>query len=187
MDQIIKPTVIGMATEGTPFTGFLYAGLMIDAHGHPKTLEFNCRMGDPETQPIMARMKSDLVPIFEAAVEGRLDSVDIEWDQRTALGVVLAAENYPGTPRTGDVIHGLPNETVDSIVFHAGTALKNQQVLTQGGRVLCAVGLGEGIKQAQKTAYNTVEKIHFDGIQYRRDIGWRSVLKDSSDTVSTEK
>lgn len=177
MNQIIKPTVAGMAQDGIPYTGFLYAGLMIDLHGNPKTLEFNCRLGDPETQPIMARVKSDLVPIFEAAIEGQLDQVEIEWDRRTALGVVMAAENYPGEPRRGDVIHGIPPENDDSVTFHAGTVLKQEQVLTQGGRVLCVVGLGESVKLAQKQAYAALDQIQFDGMQYRHDIGWRAIKK----------
>ncbi|MCA3157337.1 MAG: phosphoribosylamine--glycine ligase [Burkholderiales bacterium] len=177
MNQIIKPTVAGMAQDGIPYTGFLYAGLMIDHEGNPKTLEFNCRLGDPETQPIMARVKSDLVPIFEAAIEGQLDQVEIEWDRRTALGVVMAAENYPGEPRKGDVIHGIPPENDDSVTFHAGTVLKQEQVLTQGGRVLCVVGLGESVKLAQKQAYAALDQIQFDGMQYRHDIGWRAIKK----------
>jgi phosphoribosylamine--glycine ligase len=177
MNQIIKLTVAGMAQDGIPYTGFLYAGLMIDHDGNPKTLEFNCRLGDPETQPIMARVKSDLVPIFEAAIEGQLDQVEIEWDRRTALGVVMAAENYPGEPRKGDVIHGIPPENDDSVTFHAGTVLKQEQVLTQGGRVLCVVGLGESVKLAQKQAYAALDQIQFDGMQYRHDIGWRAIKK----------
>lgn len=177
MNQIIKPTVAGMAQDGIPYTGFLYAGLMIDHDGNPKTLEFNCRLGDPETQPIMARVKSDLVPVFEAAIEGQLDQVEIEWDRRTALGVVMAAENYPGEPRKGDVIHGIPPENDDSVTFHAGTVLKQEQVLTQGGRVLCVVGLGESVKLAQKQAYAALDQIQFDGMQYRHDIGWRAIKK----------
>ncbi len=177
MNQIIKPTVAGMAQDGIPYTGFLYAGLMIDHDGNPKTLEFNCRLGDPETQPIMARVKSDLVPIFEAAIEGQLNQVEIEWDRRTALGVVMAAENYPGEPRKGDVIHGIPPENDDSVTFHAGTVLKQEQVLTQGGRVLCVVGLGDSIKVAQKQAYAVVDQIQFTGMQYRHDIGWRAIKK----------
>ncbi len=177
MNQIIKPTVAGMAQDGIPYTGFLYAGLMIDHDGNPKTLEFNCRLGDPETQPIMARVKSDLVPIFEAAIEGQLDQVEIEWDRRTALGVVMAAENYPGEPRKGDVIHGIPPENDDSVTFHAGTVLKQEQVLTQGGRVLCVVGLGDSIKVAQKQAYAALDQIQFTGMQYRHDIGWRAIKK----------
>lgn len=177
MNQIIKPTVAGMAQDGIPYTGFLYAGLMIDHDGNPKTLEFNCRLGDPETQPIMARVKSDLVPIFEAAIERQLDQVEIEWDRRTALGVVIAAENYPGEPRKGDVIHGIPPENDDSVTFHAGTVLKQEQVLTQGGRVLCVVGLGESVKLAQKQAYAALDQIQFDGMQYRHDIGWRAIKK----------
>jgi phosphoribosylamine--glycine ligase len=177
MNQIIKPTVVGMAHDGVPYTGFLYAGLMIGKDGNPKTLEFNCRLGDPETQPIMARVKNDLVPVFEAAIDGRLDQVEIEWDRRTALGVVIAAENYPGEPRKGDVIHGLPGESADAVIFHAGTVLKQDQVLTHGGRVLCVVGLGDSVKVAQKQAYAALGQIQFEGMQYRKDIGWRATKK----------
>ena len=177
MREIIQPTVHGMAKDGIVFTGFLYAGLMIDDHGNPKTLEFNCRMGDPETQPIMARLKTDLVTVMEHAVNGTLDTIELEWDRRTAMGVVMAAAGYPDAPRKGDVISGIPPETVDCITFHAGTTLSGERLLTSGGRVLCVVGLGDTVKLAQKNAYETVEKIHFDGAQYRRDIGWRALNK----------
>jgi phosphoribosylamine---glycine ligase len=175
MREIIVPTVQGMAKDGIPFTGFLYAGLMIDSKGNPKTLEFNCRMGDPETQPILARLKSDLVTVFEHAVSGTLDAVKLDWDRRTALGVVMAAASYPDAPRKGDLITGIPPETAECITFHAGTALKDGKLSTSGGRVLCVVGLGDSVKMAQKTAYATVDQIHFDGAQYRRDIGWRAL------------
>ncbi|MDE2428760.1 MAG: phosphoribosylamine--glycine ligase [Burkholderiales bacterium] len=175
MREIINPTVQGMAKDGIVFTGFLYAGLMIDEHGNPKTLEFNCRMGDPETQPIMARLKTDLVQVMEHAVNGTLDSVELEWDRRTAMGVVMAAAGYPDTPRKGDRITGIPAETAECVTFHAGTALIDKQLSVTGGRVLCVVGLGDTVKLAQKHAYETVEKIHFDGAQYRRDIGWRAM------------
>ncbi len=178
MREIIHPTVQGMAKEGIVFTGFLYAGLMIDSQGNPKTLEFNCRMGDPETQPIMARLKSDLLTVMEHAVDGSLDQVTLEWDRRTALGVVMAAANYPDTPRKGDVISGIPAETDQCVTFHAGTSLNKEdkeQLLTAGGRVLCIVGLGESVKMAQKQAYEAIDHIHFDGVQYRRDIGWRAI------------
>lgn len=175
MREIINPTVQGMAKDGIVFTGFLYAGLMIDDHGNPKTLEFNCRMGDPETQPIMARLKTDLVQVMEHAVNGTLDSVELEWDRRTAMGVVMAAAGYPDTPRKGDRITGIPAETAECVTFHAGTALIDKQLSVTGGRVLCVVGLGDTVKLAQKHAYETVEKIHFDGAQYRRDIGWRAM------------
>ena len=177
MREIIQPTVQGMAKDGIVFTGFLYAGLMIDEHGSPKTLEFNCRMGDPETQPIMARLKTDLVTVMEHAVNGTLDTVELEWDRRTAMGVVMAAAGYPDAPRKGDVISGIPEETADCITFHAGTTIMDKQLLSNGGRVLCVVGLGDTVKLAQKHAYETVEKIRFQGAQYRRDIGWRALNK----------
>ena len=175
MREIINPTIQGMAKDGIPFSGFLYAGLMIDAAGNPKTLEFNCRMGDPETQPIMARLKTDLVSVMEHAVNGTLDAVGLEWDRRTAVGVVLAAAGYPDAPVKGAVIDGIPAETPESVTFHAGTAEVDGHLVTSGGRVLCVVGLGDSVKMAQKQAYETVEKIHFDGVQYRRDIGWRGL------------
>ncbi len=175
MREIIKPTVEGMAADGIPYTGFLYAGLMISPNGDVKTLEFNCRMGDPETQPIMLRLKSDLVKLAEHAVNGTLDKVEAEWDRRTALGVVMASANYPDTPRTGDVITGLPTGTDDMQVFHAGTAMKDNQALTSGGRVLCVTALGETVKYAQAQAYQALKEIKFDGAQYRKDIGYRAV------------
>ncbi|OGQ50910.1 MAG: phosphoribosylamine--glycine ligase [Deltaproteobacteria bacterium RIFCSPLOWO2_02_FULL_53_8] len=179
MREIIIPTVHGMAKDGIPFTGFLYAGLMIDAHGNPKTLEFNCRMGDPETQPIMARLKTDLVTVMEHAVSGTLDTIELEWDRRTALGVVMAAAGYPDAPRKGDTISGIPAETPDCVTFHAGTALMNGKLTTTGGRVLCVVGLGDSVKMAHKQAYAGVEQIHFDGAQFRQDIGWRALKRHS--------
>jgi phosphoribosylamine--glycine ligase len=175
MREIIKPTVEGMAADGIPYTGFLYAGLMISPNGDVKTLEFNCRMGDPETQPIMLRLKSDLVKLAEHAVNGTLDQTEAEWDRRTALGVVMASANYPDTPRTGDVITGLPKGSDDMQVFHAGTAMKNDQVVTSGGRVLCVTALGETVKYAQAQAYQALAEIKFDGAQYRQDIGYRAV------------
>ena len=175
MREIINPTISGMAKDGIQFTGFLYAGLMIDEQGNPKTLEFNCRMGDPETQPIMARLKTDLVAVLEHACNGTLDAVELEWDRRTAVGVVMAAAGYPDAPVKGDVIDGIPPETPESVTFHAGTTVVGGKLLTNGGRVLCVVGLGDSVKMAQKQAYETVEKIHFNGAQYRRDIGWRGV------------
>ena len=184
--EIILPTVQGMAADGMPYTGFLYAGLMIDAQGRPRTLEFNCRMGDPETQPIMARVKSDLVPIFEKAIDGELDTVEIDWDRRTALGVVMAAAGYPEAPRAGDAIRGLPEQgaaldaTEDCFVFHAGTREAGGEVLTAGGRVLCVTALGDSVKMAQARAYAAVEGIAFDGMQYRRDIGYRAVGRASA-------
>ncbi|MGK5013683.1 MULTISPECIES: phosphoribosylamine--glycine ligase [unclassified Janthinobacterium] len=175
MREIIVPTIQGMAKDGITFTGFLYAGLMIDDKGTPKTLEFNCRMGDPETQPIMARLKTDLVTVMEHAVNGTLDAVELEWDRRTAVGVVMAAAGYPDDPVKGTPIGDIPAETADSVTFHAGTRIEGERLVTNGGRVLCVVGLGDSIKMAQKQAYETVEKIHFDGAQYRRDIGWRGL------------
>ena len=177
MREIIQPTVQGMAKDGIPFSGFLYAGLMIDDKGNPKTLEFNCRMGDPETQPIMARLKTDLVGVMEHAVNGTLDTIELEWDRRTALGVVMAAAGYPDAPRKGDIISGIPAENADSVTFHAGTALNNDQLTTTGGRVLCVVGLGDSVKVAQKQAYQVLDQIHFDGMQFRRDIGWRALKR----------
>ena len=177
MREIILPTVQGMAKEGIPYTGFLYAGLMIDAEGNPKTLEFNCRMGDPETQPIMVRLKTDLVKVMEHAVGGTLDQIELQWDRRTALGVVMAAANYPESPRKGDVIKGIPAETDDSVTFHAGSVLENDQLKTAGGRVLCVVGLGGTVRVAHKAAYEALDKIHFDGMQFRRDIGWRAMRR----------
>jgi phosphoribosylamine--glycine ligase len=177
MREIILPTVQGLAKDGIPYTGFLYAGLMIDAEGNPKTLEFNCRMGDPETQPIMVRLKTDLVKVMEHAVEGTLDQIELEWDRRTALGVVMAAANYPESPRKGDVIKGIPAETDDSVTFHAGSVLENDQLKTAGGRVLCVVGLGGTVRVAHKAAYEALDKIHFDGMQFRRDIGWRAMRR----------
>ncbi|NIF77853.1 phosphoribosylamine--glycine ligase [Paraburkholderia sp. Cy-641] len=175
MREIILPTVRGMEKEGIRYTGFLYAGLMIDAQGNPKTLEFNCRMGDPETQPIMARLKGDYSKVVEQAIAGTLDTVELEWDRRTALGVVLAAHNYPDTPRKGDRINGIPAETADSVTFHAGTTLADGKLTTSGGRVLCVVGLADSVRTAQAAAYETINQIAFDGMQYRRDIGYRAV------------
>ena len=175
MREIVQPTVAGMEKEGIRYTGFLYAGLMIDAQGNPKTLEFNCRMGDPETQPIMARLKGDFSKVVEHAIAGTLNSVELEWDRRTALGVVLAAHNYPDTPRNGDRISDIPAETADSVTFHAGTTLVDGKLLTSGGRVLCVVGLADSVRGAQSVAYETVNRISFDGMQYRHDIGYRAV------------
>jgi len=177
MREIIVPTVHGMASDGIPFTGFLYAGLMIDHAGKVKTLEFNCRMGDPETQPIMARLKTDLVDVMEHAVDGTLDKIELEWDRRTALGVVLAAAGYPEAPRKGDVISGLPEESDSHVVFHAGTAQAGGKTVTAGGRVLCVVGLGDSVRMAQKEAYQVIDRIKFDGMQFRSDIGWRALKR----------
>ena len=176
MRDIILPTVAGMKKDGHAYTGFLYAGLMIDKAGNPFTIEFNCRFGDPETQPIMARLKSDFTVLLEAGIDGKLDQVEAEWDRRVALGVVLAAENYPETPRKGDVITGIPAATADSVTFHAGTAFNaDGQLVTSGGRVLCAVGLGDTVQSARETAYAVADAIQFDGRQLRRDIGARAL------------
>jgi phosphoribosylamine--glycine ligase len=175
MREIILPTVRGMEKEGIRYTGFLYAGLMIDAEGNPKTLEFNCRMGDPETQPIMARLKGDFSKVVESAIAGTLDTVELTWDRRTALGVVLAAHNYPDTPRKGDRINGIPAETDTAVTFHAGTALVDGKLVTAGGRVLCVVGLSDSVRGAQSAAYEAINHISFDGMQYRRDIGYRAL------------
>ena len=178
MREIIMPTIKGMEKDGNPFTGFLYAGLMIDAQGKLKTLEFNCRMGDPETQPIMMRLKTDLVEVMMAATSGTLDKVELQWDRRPALGVVMAAHGYPLDPRKNDVIDGLPAEADDAVVFHAGTVLQvNQTVktLTSGGRVLCVTALGETVKAAQQRAYDVAREIRFEGAQMRNDIGHRAI------------
>jgi len=175
MEEIILPTVRGMEKDGIPYTGFLYAGLMIEPSGAVKTLEFNCRMGDPETQPILMRLQSDLAEVLLAATEGRLSDLTLQWDERVALGVVLAAHGYPLTPRKGDAITALPADRADAVVFHAGTAMKDGQVLTSGGRVLCATALGADVATAQQRAYELVAGVRFDGMQYRRDIGYRAL------------
>lgn len=175
MREIILPTIKGMAKDGIPYTGFLYAGLMIDASGAVKTLEFNCRMGDPETQPIMLRLKSDLLDVMLAASDAHLDQIELEWDRRWALGVVLASQGYPSNPRKGDVISGLPADSMEAMVFHAGTAVKDGQAMTSGGRVLCVTVLADSVKQAQQRAYEITQKIHFEGMQFRRDIGYRAL------------
>ena len=179
MREVIQPTMAGMAKDGIPYTGFLYAGLMIgpgaDSARSLRVLEFNCRMGDPETQPIMMRIKNDLTQVFELAVAGRLDQASIDWDRRSALGVVLAAKDYPGKPRTGDVISSLPEDTDECMVFHAGTTLDNGVLKTSGGRVLCVTVLADSVKRAQATVYAAVAQTHFDGRQYRNDIGWRAL------------
>jgi phosphoribosylamine--glycine ligase len=175
MREIVLPTVGGMAEEGLPFTGFLYAGVMIDGAGTPRALEFNCRLGDPETQPILMRLKSDIVDLFEHAIDGKLDQIEAEWDRRAALGVVLAAAGYPEAPRRGDVITGLDNVGEDCKVFHAGTAFAGEDVVTDGGRVLCVTALGETIRQAQRAAYGGVTRVAFAGMQYRGDIGHRAL------------
>ena len=175
MRDVILPTIRGMDKDGIPFTGFLYAGLMIDGDGKPKTLEFNTRMGDPETQPIMMRLKSDLVDVLMAATSGKLDEVELQWDRRVALGVVLAAGGYPLSPKKGDLISGLPKPTDEVVVFHAGTVAAGDQIKTSGGRVLCVTALADSVRQAQTKAYDAARTIHFDGMQYRRDIGHRAV------------
>jgi phosphoribosylamine--glycine ligase len=177
MHEIITPTINGMARDGIPFTGFLYAGLMIDSHGDPRTVEFNCRMGDPETQPIMMRLKSDLFEILMHATDGTLDQVELQWDRRAALGVVMAAAGYPLDSRRGDVIKGLPAEAPDAMVFHAGTALHGSDIVTAGGRVLCVTALGDSARLAQQRAYEVLRGIHFEGAQFRRDIGHRAIRR----------
>lgn len=177
MQEIILPTIAGMAKDGIPYTGFLYAGLMIDANGQPKTLEFNCRMGDPETQPIMMRLKTDLLEVMLAATDGTLDKIELQWDRRAALGVVMAAHGYPLQPRKGDVISGLPAAQPDAVVFHAGTAAQDGQTVTSGGRVLCVTALGDSVKAAQQRAYQAMQGIHFDGMQFRSDIGYRAIKR----------
>lgn len=179
MDEVIYPTVRGMAAEGLPYKGFLYAGLMIDSAGAPKVIEFNCRFGDPETQPILLRMQSDIVELCQAAIDGKLDQCTSNWDERAAVGIVLAAGGYPGSYSKGDAISGLPEtETEGEKVFHAGTALKDGQVITSGGRVLCATALGATVTDAQQRAYTLAEKIHWDGAFYRTDIAYRAVARE---------
>jgi phosphoribosylamine--glycine ligase len=180
MHEVMWPTVRALAAEGTPYVGFLYAGLMIGAGGTPRVLEFNCRFGDPETQPILARLRSDLTVLCEAALEGRLSRAEVDWDPRAAVGVVLAAGGYPEAVRKGDVIHGLDEAgRRPGKVFHAGTSMRGDDVVTNGGRVLCAVGLGESVRAAQKQAYDLVDVIRWDGMQYRRDIGYRAIARES--------
>lgn len=179
MQEIIRPTVDGMAAEGNDYTGFLYAGLMIDASGAPKVIEYNCRFGDPETQPIMLRLQSDLVALCLAALKGDLDKVTADWDERASIGVVLAAGGYPGDYNKGDVISGLPTEEVSGEkVFHAGTTNKDGKVVTNGGRVLCATALGKTVSEAQQRAYELAAKIHWDGVFYRKDIGYRAIARE---------
>ena len=180
MREVIMPTLNGMQKDGIPYTGFLYAGLMITLDGKINTLEFNCRMGDPETQPIMMRLKSDLVDLLEHAIDGTLDKIEAEWDPRVALGVVLAAHGYPDNPRKGDVIRGLPVAGEDYHVFHAGTALQGNDIIASGGRVLCVTALGHNVRSAQKRAYDIAASITFDGMQLRRDIGFRAINASGS-------
>ena len=177
MHEIILPTIQGMARDGHVYTGFLYAGLMIDAHGQPRTVEFNCRLGDPETQPILMRLKTDLVDVLMHATDGTLDQAALQWDRRVALGVVMASAGYPLEPRKGDAINGLPAETADAMVFHAGTSAGGGALVTAGGRVLCVTALGDSVKLAQQRAYDMLRGIHFDGAQYRRDIGHRAIKR----------
>jgi phosphoribosylamine--glycine ligase len=182
MREVITPTIEGMKADGIPFTGFLYAGLMIgdgdDATRPIKVLEFNCRLGDPETQPILMRIRSDLLDVFEHGVAGTLNQAEVDWDPRTALGVVMASANYPLTPRLGDAITGIPASQSDCVVFHAGTTLKEGELQTSGGRVLCITALADNVRATQKRAYDVVKSIHFDGAQYRTDIGWRALEKN---------
>jgi phosphoribosylamine--glycine ligase len=186
MREIIMPTIQGMAAEGNVYTGFLYAGLMIDAAGRPAVVEYNCRLGDPETQPIMMRLKSDLVDLVDAALDGRLDEMEAEWDRRSALGVVIAAAGYPESPRKGDAIDPLPLNTEDCVIFHAGTELHaDGRLATSGGRVLCVTALGDSLRAAQRRAYETVAQVRFDGAQHRTDIGHRGVGRGQTPALRT--
>jgi len=181
MDEVIGPTLRGLAEDGMPYTGILYAGLMIAADGTPNVLEFNCRFGDPETQPLLMRLRSDLTVLCEAALAGHLDTRGAEWDARAALGVVMAAAGYPDSARTGDVIEGLDRAAcLPGKIFHAGTRLVSGKVLTSGGRVLCAVGLGDSVAAAQRAAYALVDTVRWPGVQYRRDIGYRAILREQA-------
>jgi phosphoribosylamine---glycine ligase len=177
MRDVINPVLKGMAAKGTPYTGFLYAGLMIKPNGEIKVLEFNCRMGDPETQPILMRLKTDFTVLLDAAIAQKLDVTQAEWDSRTALGVVCAAHGYPDTVRTGDAITQLPLDTEDCVTFHAGTSMNNTTVVTTGGRVLCVTALGATVLAAQQQAYKAVDQVRFDGMQARRDIGYRAIRR----------
>jgi phosphoribosylamine--glycine ligase len=177
MREIIMPAVQGMAKDGVPYVGFLYAGLMIDKDGTPRTIEFNCRLGDPEAEPIILRLKSDFLDLVQLALEGKLDGANPEWDRRTALGVVLAAHGYPEEPRKGDRIEGLPKPDPDCKVFHSGTRLEGKDPVTHGGRVLCVTALGDSVKMARARAYEAADRIRFDGMQYRKDIGHRALKR----------
>jgi phosphoribosylamine--glycine ligase len=177
MKEVIEPTVKGMAAEGHAYTGFLYAGLMIDSSGTPKVIEFNCRFGDPETQPIMLRLQTSLPLLVERALAGELHATDVQWDPRPALGVVLAAAGYPGDITKGDVIAGLEHVQVDAKIFHAGTCLQDGAVVTNGGRVLCATALGQTVAQAQQAAYHLADRVTWNGMFMRRDIGWRAIKR----------
>jgi phosphoribosylamine--glycine ligase len=191
MREVIEPTVRAMAAEGNPYTGFLYAGLMIMPDGAPKVIEFNCRFGDPETQPIMMRLRSDFVELIEAAIDGRLDQVEAKWDPRVALGVVMAAAGYPGDYPKGEIISGLPSgvpcATDDCHVFHAGTGIKDNHYLTNGGRVLCVTALGHTVSAAQRRAYETVKRIRWDHLHYRTDIGFRAIEREKLHGQSTHQ
>jgi phosphoribosylamine---glycine ligase len=178
MREIVLPAVQGMTQDGHPYVGFLYAGLMIDSAGNPRTLEFNCRLGDPETQPILLRLKSDLLELVEHALAGTLDQAEAQWDRRCALGVVLAAAGYPEEPRKGDRIDGIPAPAEDCRVFHAGTKLESEALVTHGGRVMCVSALGDSLRIARTRAYEVIERIRFDGMQFRRDIGHRGLKKN---------
>jgi phosphoribosylamine--glycine ligase len=180
MQEVIYPTVRGMAAEGNVYTGFLYAGLMIDPQGNVRVLEYNCRFGDPETQPIMLRLQSDLVALCQAAIDGELDTMTTQWDERAALGVVMAAGGYPADYHKGDVIHGLPAPAEDAMVFHAGTRLNGDAAVTNGGRVLCATALGHSVQEAQQKAYQLVKQINWDNVYYRHDIGYRAIAREQS-------
>ena len=178
MAEVIEPTVKGMAADGRPYTGFLYAGLMIDSDGSPRVVEYNCRFGDPETQPILMRLQSDLIPLCEAALDGRLNTVDAQWDNRAAVGVVLAAGGYPEAYRKGDVITGFDGiDSNDCKIFHAGTALQDNQVVTAGGRVLCATSLGSTVSEAQNRAYEMIASVNWENMYYRTDIGYRAIAR----------
>ena len=178
MAEVIEPTVKGMAADGRPYTGFLYAGLMIDSDGSPRVVEYNCRFGDPETQPILMRLQSDLIPLCEAALDGRLNTVDAQWDNRAAVGVVLAAGGYPEAYRKGDVITGFDGiDSNDCKIFHAGTALQDNQVVTAGGRVLCATSLGSTVSEAQSRAYKMIASVNWENMYYRTDIGYRAIAR----------
>ena len=178
MAEVIEPTVKGMAADGRPYTGFLYAGLMIDSDGSPRVVEYNCRFGDPETQPILMRLQSDLIPLCEAALDGRLNTVDAQWDNRAAVGVVLAAGGYPEAYRKGDVITGFDGiDSNDCKIFHAGTALQDNQVVTAGGRVLCVTSLGSTVSEAQNRAYKMIESVNWENMYYRTDIGYRAIAR----------
>jgi phosphoribosylamine--glycine ligase len=180
MTRIIRPVLDGMAAEGTPYTGFLYAGCMIDPEGNPKTLEFNCRFGDPETQPIMMRLQSDLVDLVEAALAENLANTTADWDSRAAVGVVMAAANYPDEPRKGDVINGMAAaEATGAKVFQAGTSQQGEQIVTNGGRVLCVTALGDNVSSAQQAAYHALKQVSFNGAFYRTDIGYRAIERET--------